>query len=85
MQQNFISRGHLFIMCSFYVNHMCDHILLLESTSVTILPQGPPLWNIYVTISSGPAEKSAEIPVAEGVQEIDPKDSVDEVVDALDT
>ena len=47
-------------------------------------PQGPPPRKIYVIISSEPDGKSAEIPVAEGVQETDPKCLDDESVEALD-
>ena len=46
-------------------------------------PQNPPLWNIYVIISSEQANKAAEIPVAEGVQETHTKDSDAKVVEAL--
>ena len=46
--------------------------------------QGSPLWKIYVNISSETANKSAEILVAEKVQEKDQEDLIAEVVDALD-
>ena len=44
-------------------------------------PPGPPLWNIYVIMSLEPADtnKAMEIPVAEGVQETNPKYSDAEV------
>ena len=75
---------HTFLLCLvFFVNQMCDHSLFSASTSVTIPPpQGPPLWNIYVIMSSEPANKVMEIPVAEVVQETDLEYSVDEVVEA---
>ena len=38
MQQNFKSGVHQFFMCSVYVNHICDHKLLLASTSDISLP-----------------------------------------------
>ena len=46
-------------------------------------PQGPPLRNIHVIMSSKPANESTEIPVAEGVQKTDPKYLDDEVVETL--
>ena len=48
-------------------------------------PQGPPLSNIYVIISSEPTDKAAEIPVAEGVQETNLKYFDSALVEALDT
>ena len=63
---------------------MCDHRLFSASTFGTIPPQGPPLWNIYVIMSSETANEAADIPVSEGVQETDPKYSDAEVVKALD-
>ena len=64
---------------------MCDHSLFLESTSGTSPPRGPPLWKIYVIMSLEPenADESAEIPVDDGVQKTDPKDSDSEIMEAL--
>ena len=63
----------------------CDHILLLASTSGTSPPRGPPLWKIYVIISQEPAnsDKAEEIPVAEDVQDTNPKYSDAKVVEDL--
>ena len=58
----------------------------MASTSGTSPPLwGPPLWKIYVTMSSESAKsyKAADIPFYEGVQETDPKDLDAEVVEDL--
>ena len=74
-----------FFLCAvFYINHMCDHRLFSASTFGTIPPQGPPLWNIYVIMSSEPANEAADIPFFEGVQETYLNDSDAEVVKGLD-
>ena len=64
---------------------MCDNSLLLASTSGTSFPKGTLLQKIYVIISSEPDDEATDIPVAEGVQENYPKDSVVGVAEALYT
>ena len=77
--------GTFFLCAVFYYNHMCDKSLLLASTSGTTPPQGPSLWKIYVIMSSkqANANKDVEIPVAEGVQETNPKDLDAELLEDL--
>ena len=76
-KKNSYPAGTFFLCAVFYVDHMCDHSLLLESTYSTSPPQGPPLWEICVIMSSKPADKAEEIPFAEGMQETNPKYCVD--------